>query len=239
MSGRRLLVWFVAAFALALLMFAPLRLVLPRLSLPPGLSATAVEGSLWSGQLRDARWRGTELGDLRLGLSPLPLLAGRQRLRLQAAHASLRLHAGRIRGIDNARGVLPLPAPSGLSLRASLEDASLLFDEAGCREAGGRVRIELTLAGDTLPPMLLAGSPACEGRSGHLALLPEQPTGPMHLEAMLDIDGDGGWRLQTTARTDDPGLRVALLAAGFQEAPGGFSRVDAGHLGGAPGPRSG
>lgn len=228
MSGARLLACFGLACALAALALAPLQLVLPRLSLPPGLSATAVEGSLWNGHLRQARWHGTEIGDLRLGLAPLPLLAGRTRLWLRAPGAALALHAGRIRGVSGARGVLPLPAPPGLSLRAAMEEADLLFDDAGCRTASGRVRVELALDGDALPPMVLAGSPACEGQGGRLALRPEQAGGALWLEAVLDIDREGRWRLQTTSRTDDPTLRAALLAAGFQDAPGGLSRVDAG-----------
>src|SRR5690606_14717813 len=177
MSGGRLAAWFAGAFAIGLLLFAPMQLVLPRLALPPALSATAIEGNLWRGHLRQAHWRGAALGELPLGLSPLPLLVGRQRLWLTGPHAALTVNAGRIRGVDGANGVLPLPAPAGLALRASLEEATLLFDDGGCREAGGRVRVELALPGDTLPPLILAGTPACEGREGTLALAPEQAAG--------------------------------------------------------------
>ncbi len=231
MSGRRLALWFSAALALGLLAFAPLQLLLPRLSLPPALSATRVEGHLWHGRLRQAQWRSTPLGDIRLGLSPLPLLSGRARLWLRGPDASLVLHAGRLRGIARANGVVPLPAPPGLSLRASLEDADLVFDEDGCRQAGGRVRIELTLPNDVMPPMLLAGAPACEGGQGVIALVAEQAGGAPQVETRLEIDRDGGYRLQTFARGDDPAMRMVLLTAGFQQAPGGLSRVDAGHLG--------
>lgn len=230
MSGRRLALWFTGAFALALLLCLPLQLVLPRLSLPPGLSATGVEGSLWRGRLRQARWRGAELGELQLGLSPLPLLAGRQQLWLRGPHLHLALQGGRMRGIDKAQGVLPLPSPPGLALRASLEDARMRFDADGCRDAGGRVRIEATLPGDALPPLLLSGTPACDGRSGRIALLPEASGGPLVLEATLSIEADGRYALQTLARSDDPAIRSALLAAGFQDAGGGLSRADAGHI---------
>lgn len=232
MSGRHLAWWFAGGFALALLLCLPLQLVLPRLSPPPGLSATGISGSLWSGRLRNAEWNGAALGDLRLGLSPLPLLTGRRELWLRSGQAGLSLSSGRLRGIDDADGVLQLPPLSGLPLRGSLEDARMLFDAEGCRSAGGRVRIELTLPGDALPPILLAGAPACEGRSGKLALLPEEAGGPLPLEATLTVEADGAYSLQTLARSDDPAIRTALLAAGFQEAPGGLSRVDAGRLGG-------
>ncbi|MGY0611314.1 type II secretion system protein N [Luteimonas sp. A501] len=237
MSSRHLAAWFAGAFAVALLLAVPLQLVLPRLPLPPGLSAVDAGGSLWRGELRQLRWHGAAFGDVGTRLSPLPLLAGRQRLRLHTPEALLVLEGGRLRGIDGGNGVLPLPAPPGLGLRASLEDVRLLFDGEACREAGGRVRIEATLpgtgpAGHAFPPMLLSGSPACEGRTGSLALLPEDAGGRLHLEATFAIEADGRYTLQTLARSDEPALRLALLAAGFQEAPGGLSRVDTGQLGG-------
>lgn len=231
MSGRRLAWWFAGGFALALLLFLPLQLVLPRLSPPPGLSATAISGSLWRGRLRSAEWNGVALGDLRLGLSPLSLFTGRRELWLRSAHARLSLSSGRLRGIDDAEGVLQLPPLAGLALRASLEDAGMLFDAEGCRSAGGRVRLELGLPGNALAPVILSGTPACEGRSGRLVLLPEQPGGPLLPEATLTVEADGGYRLQSLVRSDDPAIRLALLAAGFQDAPGGLGRVDSGRLG--------
>lgn len=231
MSGRRLGLWFAAALASGLLLFVPLQLVLPRLSLPSALAATGVDGHLWRGRLRQARWQSAPLGDVRLGLSPLPLLAGRRQLWLQGQDAALFLHSGRLRGIERASGVVPLPAPSGLSLRASLENAGLLFDDDGCREAGGRVRMELAVADEALPPVILAGSPECAGRKGVLALVPEQASGALQVEASFEVDSDGRYRLQSLARSDDPALRASLLAAGFQQAPGGFSRVDSGSFG--------
>ena len=230
MSARRLALWFGGAFVLAAILFLPLQLVLPHLPLPPGLAAAGIDGSLWRGQLRGLSWRGAALGDVRAGLVPLPLLTGRQRVRLAGDQARLALETGRLRGIDGANGVLPLPALHGLGLRASLEDARLLFDGDGCREAGGRVRIEVALPGDALPPLLLGGSPACQGRTGTLVLATEDPAAPLGLEASLAIEADGGYSLQTLARSDDPAVRAVLLAAGFQDAPGGLSRVDAGRL---------
>src|SRR5690606_36810824 len=144
---------------------------------------------------------------------------------------ALFLHSGRLRGIERASGVVPLPAPSGLSLRASLENAGLLFDDEGCREAGGRVRVELAVDDEALPGVILAGSPECAGRKGVLALVPEQASGALQLEASFEVDSDGRYRLQSLARSDDPALRASLLAAGFQQAPGSFSRVDSGSFG--------
>lgn len=230
MSGRRLAAGFAAAFFVGLLLFLPLQLVLPRLA-PPGLTASAIEGSLLRGRLHEARWNGAELGDLRLGLAPLSLLTGSPTIRLGGTQAEARLATGRRRGLAGADGVLPLPPIAGLRLRASLEDARLLFDDEGCQSAGGRVRIEARLPGDAAPPFVLSGTPACQGRSGRLELLPEQHGGALQLSATLSVEADGSHVLQTQARSDDPAIRAILLASGFQDAPGGLSRVDAGRIG--------
>lgn len=225
MSGRRLALCFAVAFAAGLLIAAPLQLFVANVSLPDGLSASRVEGSLWSGHLRRARWQGAALGDVRVALSPLPLFSGRQVLRVETGEATLSLHAGRVRGVSRADGLLPLPAIPGLALRASLEDARMLFGDAGCREAGGRVRVEVAPPGDTIAPLLLAGTPACDGAVGRLALVPEDATHPLWLEATFTVEADGRRSLSALARSDDSALRAALLAQGFQDAPGGLSGV--------------
>lgn len=231
MNGRRGLAWALAVFTLAMLLLVPLQLVLPRLALPPGFGATEATGSVWNGRLRAAHWRGQALGDLDASLAPLQLLAGRQQLQLRTDSARLVLSRGREAGIAGGTGVVALPPLAGLTLRALLDDATLLFAGDRCHEARGRVRVEVTLPLDTLPPMILSGAPACEGGSGRLALHPEEARGPLSVEATLDIEADGRYRLQALARSDDPAVRVALLAAGFQAAAGGMSRVDEGRLG--------
>lgn len=230
MSWRRGLAWAGVAFLLAVLVLVPLQLVLPRIGLAAGLGAVEAAGSLWNGRLRAAHWRGQDLGDIRVGLAPLPLLAGRQQLRLRSASARVVLSHGRVVGLAAGDGVVPLPPLAGVGLRALLEDTRLLFDAVGCREAGGRVRVELTLPLDVLPPMVLTGTPACEGGGGRLVLRPEDASAPLALEATLDIESDGRYRLQALARGDHPALRAALAAAGFQAAAGGMSRVSDGHL---------
>ena len=230
MTTRRGWAWAFAAFALAVLLLVPLQLMLPRIGLPAGLGAVEAGGSVWSGRLRAAHWRGQPLGDLKVGLAPLPLLAGRQQLRPESDSARLLLSRGRVTGLAAGDGVVALPPIAGLSLRALLDDARLLFDADGCREARGRVRVELTLPLDALPPMILSGTPACDGRDGRLVLLPEDAGGALALEATLEIEADGRYRLQALARGDNPAIRPALQAAGFQSAAGGMSRVAEGRL---------
>lgn len=225
MSRRRTALWFCAAVVAGLLATAPLQLVVAQLSLPDGLAASRVEGSLWRGRLHQAQWRGVAFGDVRMGLMPLPLLAGRQVVRVDTGQASFLLHAGRVRGVSRVDGILPLPGIEGLSLRALARDARLLFDEGGCRAAGGEVRVDAALPGDAYAPLLLAGAPACDGHVGRVALVPEDATHPLWLEATLTVEADGRSSLSVLARSDEPALRAALLAQGFQDAPGGLSRV--------------
>ena len=225
MSRRRIALCFSAAFLAGLLVMVPLQWVLAHVPLPVALSAGRVEGSLWRGRLHDAEWRGVALGDVRTALMPLPLLAGHQVMRVDTGQATLSLHAGRVRGVSRVEGGLPLPAVAGLRLRALARDARLLFDEEGCREAGGDVRVEAALPGGAYAPLLLTGAPACDGRAGRVVLVPEDATHPLWLEATLTVEADGRSSLSALARSDDPGLRAALLAHGFQDAPGGLSRV--------------
>lgn len=225
MSGLRTALCFAGAFVAGLLIAAPLQLVIADAPLPGGLSASRVEGSPWRGRLHHVEWQGVALGEVRAALLPLPLLAGHKVLRLETGEATLSLHGGRVRGVSRVDGLVPLPSIQGLSSRVLAQDARLLFDEDGCREAGGRVRVEVALPGNAYAPLLLAGTPACDGRAGRVVLTPEDAAHPLWLEATFSAEADGHHTLSAIARSDDPVLRAALLAQGFQDAPGGLSRV--------------
>ncbi|HEU0067174.1 MAG TPA: type II secretion system protein N, partial [Sphingomonas sp.] len=74
---------FGAFLLIAMLVFLPLRLVLGMAGVgEEGLTARAVEGSVWMGRLRDARFGDVPLGDLNAHVSPWPLLIGRARVEL-------------------------------------------------------------------------------------------------------------------------------------------------------------
>lgn len=233
MSARALAAWFAVALLLSMLLFAPLRLLVAQVGAPPGLSATEVAGNVWAGRLRGAHWRGQALGDVDVGLRPLALLAGVRRWRLQNGAVRIDVLAGRVRGIADGDGLIPLddiPALAGLPLRLSLQDATLAFDDDGCHEAGGRVRVELALPAPSLPPLVLSGTPACDGAVARLALAPEDPAHLLAVEAQVEVEGNGRYRVHALARTQDPAARLALLAAGFQDGPAGLARVDDGSL---------
>ena len=92
-------------------------------------------------------------------------------------------------------------------------------------------RHSLIDASPALPALALSGRPACDGERARLALAPSQAgPGAPDLTASLEIDRGGAWRIEALARSDDAGLRLALAAAGFQEAPGGLSFVASGRL---------
>lgn len=232
MSRRVLVLSFAAAFALAALLLLPLRFALGGLDLDRmGIGAGEAAGTVWHGRLRAARWRGQALGDVALRLQPLPLLGGVRRVHLAGDTLSLDLLQGRVRGLDAGNGELVLEGLDrlpGASLRIALQDAAMRFDRDGCRHADGAVRVELRVA--SLPAIALSGRLSCAGEVGRLALASD-PAAVIALEAILEIERDGGYRLQSLARSDDPATRLALQLAGFQEGPAGMSRVDAGGTG--------
>ncbi|MEH6677432.1 type II secretion system protein N [Phenylobacterium sp.] len=89
---------FGLATLLVLLAVAPLSLVVGDRAAKAGLSATEVSGTVWRGRLADAAYRGLRLGEVRLGVSPLSLLAGRPRLGFkgEAAAGAARLGRGAV-----------------------------------------------------------------------------------------------------------------------------------------------
>lgn len=241
MSRRGLLLCFAVAFVAAMPLLLPLRLVSGRLGVAGGsLAADEIAGSVWSGRLRGLRWHQRPLGDVSLRLQPLPLLAGVRRLRVESdatssGARSLAILQGRVRGVEDGNGEFVLAGFPGLpdaTARISLRGAALTFSDDRCRGAEGEVRVELQLpAAASAQPVALAGRLACAGQLGRLVLAPEASAAqPLALEATLEIEADGRYRLQSLARSDDPGTRLALQLAGFQDSPAGMSRVDAGSL---------
>lgn len=232
MSRRALALWFLLALALMLVATLPLRLVLAAGSgIDPGapdLSADGASGSIWSGRLHSVEWRGRALGDAALALDPLSLLVGVQRLELATPGFSADLLRGRRSGIDNINGRLQLdidrPLP-GLVAHLSFDNASLLFSGGRCRQAGGAVEAELVVPG-LGEPIRLQGPVRCDGDTGSIALA-SAPDAP-RVEANLDIDSDGRYRLQSRVQPSGPLTGPALQAAGFRQTPAGLVRKDSG-----------
>ena len=83
LSGRAKLA-LAALFVAALIVAFPLRLALGWSGAGErGVTARAVEGTVWAGLVGDLRLGALPLGDLAVGLRPLPLLIGRREFSLE------------------------------------------------------------------------------------------------------------------------------------------------------------
>jgi general secretion pathway protein N len=222
--GRGL--FFLSAFAFALIALLPLRLALERMELgEQGFAAREATGSVWLGTVSEAQMGKVALGDLGLSLETLPLFAGQARLTInglggrafEGAFTSTR-HGY---GVDDLTAQLSLAGAFGPLPLATLDltDVAVRFERGQCRSAEGRVRA--TLSGDIggIPLPGLAGAARCEAG---LLLLPltSQP-GTERLE--LRIGGDGRYRADLRVRPSQPGLGAALTAAGFAASGDGYA----------------
>src|SRR3546814_606771 len=102
MTARR--GWIIAAVLLALLLLAatfPMRLTLAWSgATDAGVAAREVRGSVWSGELVEARLGALPLGTVRASLSPLALLGGSVELAFSRTDERLGALAGRLYGSD-------------------------------------------------------------------------------------------------------------------------------------------
>lgn len=212
--------WLVAAFLVGMVALLPLRIVLALGN--SGLAARSVAGSLWSGHLADAAWRGMPIGDLDVGLAPLSLLGGAPALHFAGpALTGIATPAGvtGLSGSVDASGQTPLPLG-----RIGLQDVEIVFDKRTCTQARGMVTVAATGSLATALGGSLQGLARCEG--GALLL----PLASATAQILLRIGGDGGWRAVISVTSVDEATRTGLLAAGFAPTPQGLSRTLEGHL---------
>jgi general secretion pathway protein N len=219
--GRGL--FFLCAFLVALIAMLPLRLALDWLALDAtGFSARRASGSLWRGALREVRVGAAPIGDLRARLDPLPLLAGRARVRfdrLQGSDAAPPLQGSvsvsrHSLGADNVTANLPLGtafAPLPIT-SLDLGDVSVRFRDGLCDHADGLVKAQVAgdVGGISLPGGL-TGNARCEG--GALMLPLASPGGAEMLS--LAIQEGGRYRAELLVRPGDVAARTRLLATGF------------------------
>lgn len=212
---------FALAFVLALSTTLPLPLALQLPGLPPPLAAAGATGTLWHGQLHEARWGTTPLGRLSLRLSPWQLALGQVQLQVAGPHLGARVLRGRRSGVQHAHGTLDLAYP-GLDLRLHLDDASAVFGRGGCSHAGGSLVLEpapMHATGAALP--VLRATPRCEG--GQWLALFESEAGATPARAELRLDAAGTLRTRIDVDTSAPAARLALAAHGFE--PSGEAMV--------------
>ncbi|HMO76977.1 MAG TPA: type II secretion system protein N [Sphingopyxis sp.] len=230
----------LAALLIALILIAatfPMRLALTLAGAEAsGLSAREVRGSVWAGELVEARLGGLALGNVEASLSPLALLGGDVELAFARADARLgdlsgRLHGSTPRGVSDLSGSSSLTAGLGLVPVDSLrfEGAEVRFDEGGrCVAAGGRVQLDVgaSIAGLDLSRGLSGPLRCVEGRAQ--AALSSQ-SGMERLT--LSFDGSGAYRAAFAINVDrDPAMAAMLSALGFRAGNGGFVLVSSGRL---------
>lgn len=232
--------WIVGAALLALLLILvtfPMRLALGWSgAADAGVAARDVRGSIWSGELIEARLGALPLGTVRASLSPLALLGGNTELAFSRADERLgafagRLHGSNPRGVSDVSGTTPISGGLGAIPVDSIrfEGVTLRFDGAGkCAAASGRLQIAVTapIAGLDLSRGL-SGPLSCRNGRAQAAL--SSQSGMERLT--LSFDGSGAYRAQFAINVDrDPAMAAALAALGFQPGSGGFVLATSGRF---------
>lgn len=215
----------VLVLIMALVVLLPLRIVFDMSGLGSrGVSARSVEGSVWSGTIRDLRLGRLSLGDLDAGLSAGGLLRGETVLAMTRAadipgQPPLAFDLARsgdsiaMRGASGDIATADLFAP--LPLRSvTLDGANISFVGRRCSAASGavRVNIEQSLFGITLQRGL-SGTLRCDGDD---LLIPLR--GQSGLEQMdIRITGAGRYTADFTLGGLAGGAGDALSALGFRQ----------------------
>ena len=168
---------FAAMFAVALIAFLPLRMVMVG-----GVAARAASGSVWAGHLTEARIGPALLGDLDARLSPLALLSGKARLTFARQGFDAALVAGSSRrAAEGVTGIIPLESLPIASFEAT--NLTVRFRDGMCESAEGLVRANTDRGG-------LDGAVRCD--RGALLLPLASASGQDRLE--LRVMGDGAYR---------------------------------------------
>ncbi|MGQ3100146.1 MAG: type II secretion system protein N [Sphingopyxis solisilvae] len=237
MTARR---WILAALLLAFVLIAatfPMRLALAMAAAgKAGVTAREVRGSVWSGELVEARLGALPLGTVRASLSPLALLGGNAELAFSRTDERLGALAGRLHG-SNPRGVSGVDGSAlmsgGLGLlpvdRVMFEGATLRFDAAGkCVAASGRVQLSVAAP--------IAGLDLSRGLSGPLRCVDGRAQAALASQSgmerlTLSFDGSGAYRARLAIDVArDPAMAAALAMLGFKAGPGGFVLATSGRF---------
>lgn len=238
MSARRR--WGIAALLLALLLVIatfPMRLALGLSgATDAGITARDVRGSIWGGELVEARLGTLPLGTVRASLSPLALLGGGVELAFSRADERLGALAGRLHGSD-PRGVSEVSGTTSMSGGLGLipvdtirfEGATVRFDDAGqCTSAAGRIQLAVTAP--------IAGLDLSRGLSGPLSCAKGRAQAALASQSgmerlALSFDSKGAYRAQFAINVDrDPAMAAALAALGFKAGPNGFVLATSGRF---------
>lgn len=206
---------FPAALLLAIVLLLPLRVALALTG--DMIAARSVEGTVWDGRLLGASLGGQPVGDLDAGMSPLPLLLGKARVKVDGA-----LVHGAVIGSFGGQGGdivvlnLPLSRTFGPVTLSALDvaDAHVRFRGGDCAEADGRVGLQLR---SFLGEQHLSGTLRCSGPVLAVDLLSQSAMERLSLR----FPDAGRYEATLIVRASDTGQAAGLAAAGFRETPVG------------------
>lgn len=222
---------FVVLLLATMVVIFPLPVAMSALGLrEAGLSARTARGSIWTGALREANFGSLPIGDVAVGLAPLPLFVGRARVGFEGPIGLGAVTISRHRfALDDATVKLPVAGIFAPVPLATLEfDAfSAAFRDGRCDKAEGRVRA--TFAGDVAGLALAQGLSGVARCDAGVLLLPMTSASAMEtLE--LRVTAEGTYRAAFSVRSTDPALTTRLTQAGFQPTASGLVLRLAGQL---------
>jgi general secretion pathway protein N len=214
MTRTQLGIIFGALLAVALILTVPLSVALPvRI-----LSARAVSGTIWSGQLKDTAVGRVPVGDVDVGVSPLSLLSASPQASVQGVLGKAKLSRT---GIADATARLATGASFGAIPLAAidLDDVTVRFRAGRCETAQGRVKA--SFSGDVGGLTLAQGLSGVARCDGGLLLLPLVSQSAME-RLNMRVAGDGSYKAEFIVKSVDPTLIAKLAASGFRSTQGGF-----------------
>lgn len=232
MSRRRLIGYAATLFALAAIVFMPLRAIIGG----DGVVARKVDGIIWDGSIRDLRIGRLPLGDVNGRLNFWSLFLGRAQILLSRGDAQFAPGltgsvTRRIGGfsIDNMKATLPVAnlfAPLPVE-KLDLQEFSVRFAAGRCADARGNVRLSVAsdIAGLDLSNGLL-GKPRCD--RGQLLLPLLSQSAMEHVD--IRIAGDGTYTATIFLEGDRAEQAAALALGGFGIVSGGYRMVRKGRL---------
>lgn len=235
MRNRTLIALLVVLTLVMTAALTPMRLLVSDLLGSSLAGASAVNGTIWSGRLKDLSVVGAPLGSWRAGLDPLALLGGGVKLGLKqdkagSDHGAKLLLAGRDKGVDRLTLLTPVDLTAiGLPVAGDIafQDASAVFRKGRCAKAGGEIRVRLISEGP-LQGAALKGVPVCRGEAWTAALVGQAAGATLSLSAR--VNGAGGFQLEMAVATTDPDLIQGLMASGFTRDASGVRRTIDGRL---------
>lgn len=218
-ARRRLFVLLV--FLFGLLALFPLRIAFNMLALQEnGLSARAIHGSVWWGDIEQLALGGVRLGNVEARLSPVQLLVGRARMDFSRQRGAPDDLKGAVSVNNISFGVDDVTAHIGVgSLFAPLpingldfDDLSVRFADGACVRAEGRLKVQMspTVQGLNLSQGL-SGEAVCDGSALLLPLASQSGMETMRMR----IEANRSFHAEMLVKTSDPALSADLQKNGF------------------------